>query len=463
MKLSKMKVVFITKRGWLILLGMCLFVLGNIVLLYRFVSKHSATLALDPRLTQLSDKYLESMADGKLKDIGEVVKTLREKPSKSASTIKGESVEKPEEEEKTSKKPKTVLVRVARPVVIYRKKRPLVPASAKNVTTAVLVVACNRPEALIRCLDLLLRYRPSAAQFPIVVSQDCGHKETAEVIAAYGSQVKHIQQPDLSDVEGVPSNMKSMMGYYKISRHYKWAFGQMFDVMGFDTVTVVEDDLDIAPDFYEYFTATKSVLEKDPWLWCISAWNDNGKEGMVQRNDVLYRTDFFPGLGWMLRKDIWDELKPKWPLGFWDDWMREGAQRKNRACIRPEIPRTKTFGRVGVSRGQFYDQHLRFIKLNEKFHPFTKTDLSYLLKDSYDRNFVARVHTLPLVTVDQLVSKNVFAEEVQIHYSSELDFKNVGKRLGVMTDFKAGIPRMAYQGIVTVVFKGKTVHLVPGD
>lgn len=205
------------------------------------------------------------------------------------------------------------------------------------------------------------------------------------------------------------------------------------------------------------------MLEKDPWLWCISAWNDNGKEGMVQRNDVLYRTDFFPGLGWMLRKDIWDELKPKWPLGFWDDWMREGAQRKNRACIRPEIPRTKTFGRVGVSRGQFYDQHLRFIKLNEKFHPFTKTDLSYLLKDNYDRNFVARVHTLPLVTVDQLVSKNVFAEEVQIHYSSELDFKNVGKHLGVMTDFKAGIPRMAYQGIVTVVFKGKTVHLVPGD
>ena len=29
--------------------------------------------------------------------------------------------------------------------------------------------------------------------------------------------------------------------------------------------------------------------------------------------DVLYRTDFFPGLGWMLTKDLWAELKPKWP------------------------------------------------------------------------------------------------------------------------------------------------------
>lgn len=218
-----------------------------------------------------------------------------------------------------------------------------------------------------------------------------------------------------------------------------------------------------APDFFEYFTATKPLLDKDPSLWCISAWNDNGKEGMVQRNDALYRTDFFPGLGWMITRKLWNELKPKWPLGFWDDWMRESAQRQGRACIRPEIPRTRTFGRVGVSHGQFFDQHLKFIKLNDKFHPFTRTNLSYLLKDNYYKTFVNRVHTLPLVTVDQLVRNNVIAQQVQIHYSSEQDFQNVAKHVGVMTDFKAGIPRMAYQGIVSVVFEGKTVHLVPTD
>jgi len=35
---------------------------------------------------------------------------------------------------------------------------------------------------------------------------------------------------------------------------------------------------------------------------------------------------------------------------FWDDWMRQPAQRQERACIRPEIPRTSTFGKVGVSK-----------------------------------------------------------------------------------------------------------------
>lgn len=85
---------------------------------------------------------------------------------------------------------------------------------------------------------------------------------------------------------------------------------------------------------------------------CISAWNDNGKEGLINTTaaDLLYRTDFFPGLGWMLSSKLWAELSPKWPTSFWDDWIRNPEQRKNRACIRPEVSRTRTFGKIGVSK-----------------------------------------------------------------------------------------------------------------
>lgn len=41
------------------------------------------------------------------------------------------------------------------------------------------------------------------------------------------------------------------------------------------------DDLDIAPDFFEYFLATHPILHSDPTLWCVSAWNDNGKDSLV--------------------------------------------------------------------------------------------------------------------------------------------------------------------------------------
>lgn len=75
------------------------------------------------------------------------------------------------------------------------------------------------------------------------------------------------------------------------------------------------DDLEISPDFYEYFIGTYPLLLKDPSLWCISAWNDNGKESLIDINrpELLYRTDFFPGLGWMLTKSLWLELYKKWP------------------------------------------------------------------------------------------------------------------------------------------------------
>lgn len=47
-----------------------------------------------------------------------------------------------------------------------------------GTVAAVLVIACNRPEVE-RCLDSLLRHRPSEKKFPVIVSQDCGHEENS--------------------------------------------------------------------------------------------------------------------------------------------------------------------------------------------------------------------------------------------------------------------------------------------
>ena len=57
---------------------------------------------------------------------------------------------------------------------------------------AVLVFVCNRP-TINRCLDSLFKYRPSAAKFPIVVSQDCGHHEaTSTILRQYEDRITHI-------------------------------------------------------------------------------------------------------------------------------------------------------------------------------------------------------------------------------------------------------------------------------
>ena len=68
--------------------------------------------------------------------------------------------------------------------------------------------------------------------------------------------------------------------------------------------------------------------ELDPTLFIISAWNDNGLKGkarggllssakggpvsqvcapQVRDRDKLLRTNFFPGLGWLLPRDLYQK------------------------------------------------------------------------------------------------------------------------------------------------------------
>nr|CAG4649346.1 EOG090X06K9 [Scapholeberis mucronata]SVE93628.1 EOG090X06K9 [Scapholeberis mucronata] len=338
-------------------------------------------------------------------------------------------------------------------------------SSRNDVVLPVLVFSCNRPD-IRRSLDGLLKYRPDPKKFPIFVSQDCAHGTTAEIIRSYGKQVTYIQQPDQSDPI-VPPGEAKFKGYFKIARHYLWGLTQVFRTFNHTAVIIVEDDLDIAPDFFSYFSSTYPLLSNDVTLWCVSAWNDNGKASLVdveQGSPLLYRSDFFPGLGWMITKKLWDELEPKWPKSYWDDWMRRPEQRKERACIRPEISRTRTFGKIGVSNGLFFDKHLKYIKLNERPVDFSKQNMSYLVKANYDADYIRRVYSLPVVSAPDVRTNNVpFDGPVRIVYHTKDGFKSAAKLLGLMDDFKSGVPRTGYRGIISLFHNGRRIYLAPNS
>ncbi|XP_068144990.1 alpha-1,3-mannosyl-glycoprotein 2-beta-N-acetylglucosaminyltransferase [Drosophila tropicalis] len=366
-----------------------------------------------------------------------------------AAEISNELVDQQQQEQKEENPSKSQKI----PTKTYLSNgEPIIP---------ILVFSCNRITVK-KCLDNLVQYRPSVEQFPIIVSQDCGDEPTKEVILSYGNQLTLIEQPDLSDIRVLPKE-KKFKGYYKIARHYGWALNTTFQV-GFEFVIIVEDDLNVAPDFFEYFLGTHKLLKQDSSLWCVSAWNDNGKAAVVDasRPELLYRTDFFPGLGWMLTRDLWSELSVKWPKSFWDDWIRHPQQRKERSCIRPEISRTRTFGKIGVSNGLFFDKYLKHIKLSEDFVRFSKINMTYLLKDNYDNTFLRQVYTYPIVTYDEL-RRNLIAADgpVRIQYTTRDQYKRMTRLLGLMDDFKSGVPRTAYHGIVSFYYNKRRVHLAP--
>merc|ERR1712038_1358878 len=101
-------------------------------------------------------------------------------------------------------------------------------SASSNVVIAVLMFACNRVTVK-KALDSLLAYRKDKARFPIIVSQDCGHADTAQVIQSYGDQIQYIQQPDQSSIPNIPKKERKFAGYFKIARHYGWALNHTFN------------------------------------------------------------------------------------------------------------------------------------------------------------------------------------------------------------------------------------------
>lgn len=70
------------------------------------------------------------------------------------------------------------------------------------------------------------------------------------------------------------------------------------------------------PFFYihSYFSQLVHLLDEDPTLYCVSAWNDHGYQHSAVNATLLYRVETMPGLGWMLTKKLFkEELEMSWP------------------------------------------------------------------------------------------------------------------------------------------------------
>ena len=114
----------------------------------------------------------------------------------------------------------------------------------------------------------------------------------------------------------------------KISAHFQFALQESFERRRFEFAVFLENDLTVSPDFFWYFRSTAWLLEEDPSLFCVSAWNDNGFIGLVSDERKLFRTGYFPGLGWMIRNDTWAHISGAWPTfpsTGWDHWLRHGS------------------------------------------------------------------------------------------------------------------------------------------
>eukprot|EP00256_Glycine_max_P060839 XP_014629857.1 alpha-1,3-mannosyl-glycoprotein 2-beta-N-acetylglucosaminyltransferase isoform X1 [Glycine max] len=351
---------------------------------------------------------------------------------------------------------------------------------------AVVIMACNRADYLERTINSVLKYqRPISSRYPLFVSQDGSNPNVKSKALSY-DQLSYMQHLDFEPVQ--TERPGELTAYYKIARksflhgflvvfsiknrpnlqfclkniqliplsgHYKWALDQLFYKHNFSRVIILEDDMEIAPDFFDYFEAAASLLEKDKSIMAVSSWNDNGQKQFVHDPYELYRSDFFPGLGWMLARSTWNELSPKWPKAYWDDWLRLKENHKGRQFIRPEVCRTYNFGEHGSSLGQFFKQYLEPIKLNDVKVDWKLMDLSYLLEDKYSMHFANVIKkATPVYGADMVLKASNIDGNVRIKYKDQSDFENIAHQFGIFQEWKDGVPRTAYKGVV--VFRYQT-------
>ncbi|XVE49603.1 hypothetical protein DITRI_Ditri01bG0095300 [Diplodiscus trichospermus] len=329
---------------------------------------------------------------------------------------------------------------------------------------AVVIMACNRADYLERTIASVLKYQSSvASKYPLFVSQDGSDPNVRSKALSY-NQLTYMQHLDYDPVH--TERPGEIIAYYKIARHYKWALDELFYKHNFDRVIILEDDMEIAPEFFDYFEAASALLEKDKSIMAVSSWNDNGQKQFVHDPYALYRSDFFPGLGWMLTRSIWNELSPKWPkFTYWDDWLRLKENRKGRQFLRPEVCRTYNFGEHGSSMGQFFQKYLEPIKMNDVKVNWKSQDLSYLMEDKYKKYFADIVkEAKPVPATDAVLKVSNIKGDVRIQYKDQSDFERIARQFGVFEEWKDGIPRTAYKGVVVFRYQPpRRVFLVGPD
>ncbi|DBA72905.1 TPA: hypothetical protein ACH3X2_009866 [Trebouxia sp. C0005] len=312
-------------------------------------------------------------------------------------------------------------------------KRIAGDGSGKELSNAAVVLFCyNRTKYLEKTLSSLAELS-GLDKVTVYISQDGQDMAVKDVIHKFEEgplappktrRFEHWQR------ERLPQLGHDQPGHAWLSQHYKWALDQAFLQKGHSHVIIVEDDMLFSPDFLHFFAATAVLLEQDPSLWCISTWNDNGLKTFDWDPMRMMRTSYFPGLGWMMRHELWLEIGPHWPKQSWDHWMRLNTTAKGRECVYPEVNRNYNIGEKGVNmNSQVFKQYLTQMSFNQELI-MDYGDLSYLLEAEYEQQLVALSQDAELMSLP-IGTRSLSQGKVYLALYTAESYPRTARKLGI--------------------------------
>ena len=232
---------------------------------------------------------------------------------------------------------------------------------------AVVILGHSRPEYLARAMDAVVA-ASLGDSIKKYVSIDGDHRATIAVAKSAGKGSFELLQHmrDGATDEAFPAfaalrkSGAEVKGTMFVARHYKLALDALFKGRGHSHVIILEDDIVVTRDFFQMFESLAPLLDADPTLWCISSWNDNGFQNFDLPRNEFFRTSYFPGLGWMLTKEVWEGLSDRFPVDNWDHWMRVATTSERMDCVVPWVSRNTNIGASGTTAdAEFYQLYIQ--------------------------------------------------------------------------------------------------------
>ena len=176
----------------------------------------------------------------------------------------------------------------------------------------------------------------------------------------------------------------------------------------------------------------------------------------------MYRTGYFPGLGWMIRREKWEhDLRQSWPrkpsTGF-DHWLRVHTETSGEnECIYPAVPRTRHTSSRGtnVNSAESVAKFKRYVHASDRTD-FTVQDLSRLLHSEYSKELKNIVTGARVYDSLQALMSSGETTKTSVVYFLEENFASIARSLNL--PFSA--PRCTHHGVVQTRFRGADLFLI---
>jgi alpha-1,3-mannosyl-glycoprotein beta-1,2-N-acetylglucosaminyltransferase len=328
------------------------------------------------------------------------------------------------------------------------------PQPEPEAETAVILFTALRPWYLRRALRALHRHWPVDQPLRLVVSQDGEERTTESMVNSLSPQVGHYRFHDKVAMPG-SAWRRGLAPYYRIAQHFGASLRRVFEESpALKRVIVLEDDIEVGGDFFPYMERFMPLLESDPDLLAVSAWNDHAQYASCPR--TVHRTDCFPGQGWMISRKMWQTLEPDWPETLWDEWLRRPEVRRGRCFLRPELNRIRNFGRAGTGSSIFFDRFIEPLRWREQSYG---GEIPLCTVEEYRHWLRSRIALSQRIdSLDELGKTDAV-----LVYEGKDDFVRIARRLGLVTAYHESGPRAAFEGILALRLGEIQLFLVRRD